>query len=244
MTTYNVAKGGYETNPLDCQRPAQDCIGMEKSDEVVARGGVLRFNMGDICARLKNKHDCKPTNLKVGDILEIFNQPTYSVLESLAIHIDGPLFGMTFDIKDALGQVLTGSHTLKTHTAAVGVVGAPGYVACADSSVLVGNGTPDGIGTGAGDHIGRHTWDFTRQPVPIRSDVANYLQLVITALPVIPATVQPGLMPYQSGMSPSLCDICMTFFVGVRRTAICHDRCPGMFTDCAGCDVCTKTQTS
>lgn len=233
MATYNVAKGGFETNPLDCGRPKQTCIGMEKSDEVVVRGGVLRQTMQDICARLQKKNDCTDAVLAVGDFLEIFNLPTFSVLESFAVHIDSPTRGFAFNVSTTLANGLLGVHTTLTTTPAVGT--AP----CTKVSATEGNELPNGLGGDA--LLVRHNFDFTRQPLPIRSEVPNYLRLEITALP-------SGLV---NGRPASICDLCMTFFIGIRRTAICHNGCPqptAMGTtatvgDCAGCVPCTQTQT-
>lgn len=233
MATRNVAKGGHETNPLDCQRPKQTCIGMEKSDEVVVRGGVLRISMQDMCARLQLKHDCTDSVLAVGDFLEFMNLPTFSVVESIDVHIDGDPHGFLFSITDSHGQDLTGSHSVLT------TVAANGNTPCSKTSTLIGDEKPENLG---GSGLKRHSFDLTRQPVPVRSDIPNYLRMEILALPTGDINGRPV----------TLCDLCLTLFVGIRRTAICHNGCPqptAMGTsatvgDCAGCVPCTQSQTS
>lgn len=195
MTTYNLGIGGAADSALECGPSAVRCYGLDIGHHMHPQGALFDYNVCQLLNRLMQRYGKTAQDLAVGDVIYI-PLPTYSVLESLRVHVDSKTNGFSFDVSDSFDRDLLGHHVRTTYTQA-----ASPAAACTQAVTVVGIDSPQGLGADTRDR-----WDFTRDIEPLFYDVPGGLHLTITALPTV-GTIE---------------DFAIRLFVGIRRDGICH----------------------
>jgi hypothetical protein len=182
MTTYHLQRTNfYDTQKItaNCTKKVKSCFDLD-TGAMVRNGTTLQLSI-DSMKKIATRRYNNPPVLAVGDFLELFEVPTYSYIDTIAIFHDASLGGFKFEVE--IARVID-TEAARTVTPVV-------YKALIDkeeaATVTYGAvlATPSAIGA----VVGRDIYQVDN----VRNNHRAVIRLKITAVPTPPTPGQTGL---------------------------------------------------